>query len=81
MTAGRASPLKAKHVMERLKDCRGGKEYAARFGARLSGTGVFADLLGQRFSRAARRLGFRDRPPLDISRFRPPALDGQLDLF
>jgi DNA repair photolyase len=74
-------PLKATHVMNRLRDMRGGKEYDSRFGARMRGTGDYADLLAKRFAMAERRLGFGDFPPLDVSQFCPPRSTPQLELF
>jgi DNA repair photolyase len=73
-------PLKAEHVMNRLRDCRGGRDYDARFGARMRGTGIYAELLRKRFRLAESRLGFTEIPDLDSAPFRPPA-DGQLRLF
>jgi DNA repair photolyase len=74
------APLKAAHVMNRLRDCRGGKDYEARFGERMRGTGVFAQLIRQRFKLAYARLGFASTPELDGDSFTPPE-DGQLRLF
>jgi DNA repair photolyase len=73
-------PLKAEHVMNRLRDCRGGKDYDARFGARMRGTGLYAELLRKRFRLAHARLGFTSVPDLDCTQFTPPAKD-QLRLF
>ena len=77
-------PLRADHVMSVLRQLRGGRDYDARFGARMRGTGPFADLIEKRFALACKRLGLnRDREPLDTSRFRPPLPEGprQLDLL
>ncbi len=76
-------PGRAAHVLARLRDCRGGALYDSRFGARMTGTGPYADLIAQRFRLARRRLGFPGLPPLDCSGFRPPRAgdDRQLDLF
>jgi len=74
-------PRKAAHVMNRIRDMRGGKEYDSRFGTRMRGTGDYADLLAKRFAMAERRLGFGDFPPLDTSQFRPPRITPQLELF
>jgi DNA repair photolyase len=77
-------PLRADHVMSVLRQLRGGRDYDARFGARMRGTGPFAELIEKRFALACKRLGLnRDRAPLDISRFRPPVPEGprQLDLI
>lgn len=72
-------PLKADHVMSRLAELRGGRENDPRFGKRMAGTGIYADLLRQRFSAASRRLGFsrRGERPLPTHLFRPPALNDE----
>jgi len=74
-------PGKTAHVMNRIRDMRGGKDYDSRFGARMRGTGEYADLLAKRFAMAERRLGLGDLPPLDASQFRPPRSRPQLELF
>lgn len=75
-------PLAAAHVMSRLRDCRGGRAYDARFGTRMRGEGIYADLIAQRFRTVCRRLGFGDLPELDCGRFRAPAGHrDQLTLF
>jgi len=42
-------PRKAAHVMNRIRDMRGGKDYDSRFGVRMRGTGEYADLIAQAF--------------------------------
>ena len=78
-------PDRAARVMARVREMRGGRDYDARFGARMKGEGVWAQLLHQRFSKAAARLGLnRQRVELDLTQFkRPlkPRSDGQIDLF
>ncbi len=75
-------PLKAEHVMRRVRAMRGGRSYDATFGKRMRGEGLFADLLAQRFGKACDRLGLnRERRSLDTTQFRPPGPAGQLDLF
>jgi DNA repair photolyase len=76
-------PLKAAHVMSRVRDMRGGKENDPRFGSRMRGEGLLADLLRKRFDIACTRLGLNRerRLPLDCTRFRPPRSRPQLDLF
>lgn len=49
-------PLRAEHVISLLRQSRGGADYDSRFGHRMSGTGIFADLLSQRFRLACKRL-------------------------
>jgi DNA repair photolyase len=78
-------PMKADHVLSRVRDCRGGKLYDARFGKRMTGDGPYAQLLRQRFHLARRRAGLSDRmPAMDTQQFAPPRRargDGQMDLF
>ncbi|AEG93609.1 PA0069 family radical SAM protein [Ramlibacter tataouinensis] len=75
-------PQRAARVMARIHDMRGGKDYDSDFASRMKGRGPWAELIGQRFRRAADRLGFnRERPGFDTTRFQPPALHGQGRLF
>ena len=75
-------PLKADHVMQRIRDSRGGRDYESDFGTRMRGRGTYADLLERRFQLAHRRLGFPGTAALDLTRFRPPAkMRAQLELF
>jgi len=76
-------PLKAAHVMTRVRDTRGGKDYDSRFGVRLRGTGPFAEMIAQRFALACRRLGLKPRDySLNCESFRvPPRSGDQLGLF
>lgn len=75
-------PLKADHVMSRMRQMRGGRDYDPDFGTRMRGTGAYAQLLAQRFHKACARLGLGHRrfPELDTTRFRRPA-GPQLPLF
>jgi DNA repair photolyase len=75
-------PDRAKHVMSLINQTRGGKDYDAEFGRRMTGTGPYAELLRTRFELARRKLGFdsaRGRHELDVSLFHPPA-SGQSQL-
>jgi DNA repair photolyase len=75
-------PLKAAHVMSRVRDMRGGRENDPNFGSRMRGSGEFAQLLRARFEVACRRLGLnRTRRQLDTSKFARPNTDRQIDLF
>lgn len=74
-------PLKARHVMNRIYDVRGGKAYDATFGTRMRGTGQYADLLVQRFHLAVKRLAFPGLPPFNTGFFRPNPMSRQIDLF
>ncbi len=75
------APLKADHVMNRLRDCRGGNVYDSRFGHRMRGSGEFAELIRQRFHLTCKRLGFDAVTPLDCTRFQVPGRAVQLDLL
>jgi DNA repair photolyase len=78
-------PERADRVMARVREMRGGKDYDARFGSRMRGEGVWAQLLHQRFSKAVARLGLnRARVELDLTQFKKPTMprtDGQAELF
>ncbi|HRQ47326.1 MAG TPA: PA0069 family radical SAM protein, partial [Rhodocyclaceae bacterium] len=76
-------PDRARHVLSLLAQMRGGRSNDPRFGHRMRGNGVFADLYRQRMHRSCERLGLnRTRRELDTTRFRPPRDDsGQLSLL
>lgn len=75
-------PDRAGHVQSLLRQLRGGALNDSRFGHRMRGEGVFADLYSRRLARLCEKLGLnRTRRALVTTRFRPPRLDGQLDLF
>ena len=75
-------PLKADHVMKRIRDIRGGRENDCQFGRRMCGTGVYAELIQKRFALALERLSFPGMPGFDSSRFRVPGKSApQLELF
>lgn len=68
-------PERAAHVMNVLREMRGGRDNDPEFGSRMRGQGVYADLLRQRFVVACRRFGLargREALDLDCSRFMPP---------
>lgn len=75
-------PDRANHVLNRLRDLRGGKTYNAEFGQRMTGQGPYADLIRQRFDHRARQLGLLSHrtEPLRTDRFRRPDGD-QLSLL
>jgi DNA repair photolyase len=69
-------PDKAARIMARVREMSGGQDYDSRFGTRMTGQGVWADLLRQRVDKAIARLGLgHDRTEFDFTRFRPPARD------
>lgn len=75
-------PDRSERVMKRVRDMRGGKDYDARFGVRMKGEGVWADLIRQRFEKGAARVGLkRGGVNLRSDLFVPPRAGPQLDLF
>jgi DNA repair photolyase len=74
-------PLKAAHIMARIRDMRGGRENDPEFGSRMRGEGQFAELLRSRFGVACKRLGLNAdrRSRVETEKFRrPPAPQGSL---
>jgi DNA repair photolyase len=71
-------PDRAQRVLNRMKDMHGGKEYDSDFKKRMSGEGVWADLIRQRFTKAVKRLGldgYTDRfGKLNGNQFRRPLI-------
>ena len=66
-------PDRAARVMARVRDMRGGKDYDAEFGTRMRGTGLWAQMLRDRFHLAVARLGFsRERASADMTQFVRP---------
>ena len=76
-------PERARRVMNRIREMRGGRTYDAEFGRRMTGVGTWAQLIAQRFRRASARHGFSDAwPSLCLDLFAPPQpVRPQLDLF
>jgi len=76
-------PDKAERIMARVRDMRGGKDNDSNFGTRMTGQGVWAQLLRQRFEKSCASLGLnRARIDLDLGQFRTPGLaPGQGELF
>lgn len=66
-------PDRAQRVLHRIEDLRNGRRNDPNFGSRMRGTGIWADLLRQRFAVATRKLGLnRHRLALDCDHFQPP---------
>lgn len=76
-------PLKAEHVMNLVRDIRGGRENDPRFKSRMRGEGVYADIINKRFNKTCKRLGLnREYVSLDTTLFKPPLKQtAQLQLF
>ncbi len=78
----REQPGRAKKVLDRLKEARGGRLNDPNFGSRMRGSGARADQIASLFRLFRDRLGLDGLPPLDASNFRPPTpKSGQLHLF
>ena len=68
-------PDKAARVMARVREMRGGADNDSHFGSRMTGTGLWAQLLRQRLHKASLRLGLhRRRVELDLTQFVPGGL-------
>ncbi len=66
-------PQRANHVLSLIRQMRGGALNDATFGQRFVGTGPYAELLSQRFERAARQFGLNARhSDIDVTQFRVP---------
>ena len=76
-------PDKVKHVMNLVRDMRGGKDNDPRFGSRFKGEGPYAHLMEQRFEKTCARLGLeKDGVPLRTDLFVHPEKEtAQLALF
>jgi DNA repair photolyase len=77
-------PLRAQHVMSLINAMRGGRDNDPRYGTRMRGEGVFADMIERRFAAARRRAGLASglETRLATAHFRVPAQDsGQLTLL
>ncbi|TNE59578.1 MAG: PA0069 family radical SAM protein [Alphaproteobacteria bacterium] len=70
-------PDRGPHVIARMQDMRGGKDYDAAWGRRMVGSGEYAKQISQRFRVTARRLGL-ERPAMDLNckLFKPPPRPG-----
>ena len=75
-------PDRGKHVISLIRAMRGGKDYDATWGKRMTGSGPYARMIAQRFAIATRRLGLnQNRSALDTTKFRiPPRAGDQLAL-
>ena len=51
-------PFSAKHVMNIIQESFDGKDYQAEFGTRMTGKGVFAQAIAERFRLTTKRLGY-----------------------
>jgi DNA repair photolyase len=66
-------PLKARRIMDLVRDCHGGALYKSDFGTRMKGTGPYAALIRRRVLTAARRYGLDGyKWDIDTARFAIP---------
>lgn len=74
---------RAARVMARVREVHGGKDYDPGWGKRMTGQGVYAELMQRRFARARKAAGLAcDLPPLRRDLFKvPPRPGDQLSLF
>src|SRR5215218_8559558 len=54
-------PDRERHVFKLIRDMRGGKDYDAKWGERMTGSGPIAWMIGRRFEGACERLGLNRR--------------------
>jgi len=76
-------PDRAARVMGRVRELHGGRDYDPEFGTRMTGQGLWADLIHRRAEVARRRLGLKNGlPDLRSDLFAaPPRLGDQMSLF
>ena len=76
------APDRKDKVLNLIRSIRGGALNVSEFGARMKGTGPYADMIRQRFRLACRRHGLdAPRPALRCDLFRVPGRAQQLGLF
>ena len=76
-------PDRYRHVFKLIRDMRGGKDYDAKWGERMIGSGPIAWMIGRRFEAACERLGMNRRKlKLTTEHFEPTVKRAQqLSLF
>ena len=76
-------PDRYRHVFKLIRETRGGKDYDAAWGKRMTGGGPYAWMIGRRFEVACERLGLNaTRTRLTTEHFSPPRKrTEQLSLF
>jgi DNA repair photolyase len=76
-------PDRYRHVINLIRETRGGKDYDSSWGKRMTGSGPIAWMIGRRFEVACERLGFNlTSVKTTTEHFRPPRPSAeQLDLF
>ncbi|MGI9370239.1 MAG: PA0069 family radical SAM protein [Ruegeria sp.] len=70
-------PARAEKVMSRLREMHGGRDYDPRWGHRMRGEGVYADMISKRFKTAVKRIGLATKTePLRCDLFAKPPQAG-----
>ena len=77
------APNRARRIMRHIRDMNGGRDYDPHWSRGREIKTPYALLINQRNAAMRAKLGFnRERPPLDLSRFRiPQEMTPQLSLF
>ena len=71
-------PERYRHVMSLIRSMRGGKDYDAQWGKRMSGAGPYAWQIGRRMEIACKRLGLSARgKPMRTDLFIKPEPEGE----
>jgi DNA repair photolyase len=80
---GEHFPERKEHVLNLIRDTRGGELYKSEWGTRMRGTGAYAETIRHRWKLACQRLGLNRREVvLDCSKFAvPPKAGEQLALL
>jgi DNA repair photolyase len=76
-------PDRYRHVINLIRETRGGKDYDSSWGKRMTGSGPIAWMIGRRFEVACERLDLNSTSvKMTTEHFRPPQPSAQqLDLF
>jgi DNA repair photolyase len=75
-------PDRLGRVMTKIRDMHGGRDYDPEWGKRMTGEGLWADLLQRGSDARSRPWGSTPMPPLRTDLFAPPPRAGdQLSLF
>jgi len=75
-------PDRAEKVLSQIAECHGGQLNDSRFGKRMRGEGNVAEMIHQLFKNSVKKyLSGRSFPEYDLSLFKRPPENGQLELF
>lgn len=74
-------PARARRILARVREVRGGRMNDGAFGSRMKGEGTYAEQVRALYRLACRRHGLEDRPTLSAAAFRVPGRSEQPSLF